>query len=334
VREFVPIFATLVVSCGHAAGVDPAVLARTDTTEETDAGVENDIDGRIFSDEQRAAEQIAEMVVSDDGALSGWAAVYTLRLGLKHDTLAIDDALRRGVATDEPLLEAVSWRWLATREPGDLPGWRDGRETDPVVNCFAALALARKGKLQKALASALGLPAGAPFGEDRGTEVRERVERLLGLTTAVDDGPLALAVAFQEARRGEWAEQGPGGGKRWVAERLREELLELVLGEDPADRQRVDRSREVRRAGFTALSRSLESALHTRPPEMLRAAALTGEPPLRVEALRALAVVVAEPTAGDFGTAAAALDADDPMVRLEGARTFLMFAIRARKAVE
>jgi hypothetical protein len=106
--------------------------------------------------------------------------------------------------------------------------------------------------------------------------------------------------------------------------------MELTYDGEAEARARVRRSNEVQGAGFTALPRALESALHARPREMLQAAALTGDPGLRRDALRALAVVVHAPTAADFGVAAAALDAEDGAVRLEGARTFLLFVLRAR----
>ncbi|MDD5309873.1 MAG: hypothetical protein PHU25_21360, partial [Deltaproteobacteria bacterium] len=63
--------------------------------------------------------------------------------------------------------------------------------------------------------------------------------------------------------------------------------------------------------------------------EALHGPAMRGTPSLRVAALRALAATARKPTAKDLGAAAAALRAEDADVRLEGARTFLILALRS-----
>jgi hypothetical protein len=176
------------------------------------------------------------------------------------------------------------------------------------------------------LRDALGLPAGAPSG-DRSPPAG-RVEGLTFLAGPYDNGPLALAVAFAEARREEWVEGG-ATGRRWAAERLREELYRSVAGEDRELPAAIVASGVAEDPEYSALSERLETPLATRPPEVLRGAVLTAEGSLRIGAIRALAVASVEPTAGDLGAVAAAMRSPDPQVRLEAARTYLVLAARA-----
>ena len=154
------------------------------------------------------------------------------------------------------------------------------------------------------------------------------MERLLGLAAPFDDGPLSIAIVFVRARREEWIEQDANGEKSWVMERLREELVHLVLRNDTTAAERIRASRTTRQEKISVLLETLRNPLISRPLPMLRRAALAGPPDLRHEALRALAVVAIKPVAGDLGAAAAALTADDPRLRVEGARTFLLLVTR------
>ncbi|MCP4675725.1 MAG: hypothetical protein GY854_09510 [Deltaproteobacteria bacterium] len=324
----------LLIGCGHAPPApERVVLVETEPDEEeADAGVEpeskNDLVDQILEDEHRSARIIQDVMTGDDGELAAWAAVYAMRLGIQHDENTAARALRGGVSVKDPVLAALCWRWLASLPPKRIPKWTGGKR-DPVVHAMAALALSRRGSLPKPLQFALGVPRGKPYGPDKGAEAKDRVEQLLGLATPFDTGPLALAVAFAEAQRGEWVERGPGGELVWVAHRLREELVKLVLEKDPAGAKRVGQSKEVRGVGFTGVGNRLETSLVQRDRKTLLVAAMTGEASLRVEALRAISIVAVVPVSGDFGAAASALEAKEPSVRLEGARTFLLLSIRA-----
>ncbi len=328
------------VACGHTQVQKQGVMlaeSESDTTS-SDAGTSpaprqdetQDIIDRILEDEARAAQAIRDTLTSKDKSLSAWAAVYALMLGIQHDEERSSKALVRGAATEGPLLSALCWRWLATGRAGRLPRWKHSADTDPVVRIFAALALAKQGPLPRELRSVLGPPRGEPYGSDKGTESRERVELLLGLSAPFDAGPLALGIVYAEARRGEWSERNQGGEIVWVTQRLRDELVQITTSDDPIVRKRIERSPESRGSGFTELSQQLETALVQQSIQKIRVAAITGSPDLRVRALRALAVVASEPVSGDFGAAASAFEADDPVIRLEGARTFLLLSKRAR----
>jgi hypothetical protein len=285
-----------------------------------------------MGDERLAADIIRDAMEGSDDALASWAAVYALRLGIKHDEEASTKALTNGVGSGDPLLQALCWRWLASLSVEPFPKWSRAGSDDPVVRVMAAMAFAGRGSVPLDLESALGEPEGEPREEDSRAQAKDRVERLLALIAPFDNGPLALAVAFVEARRAEWGEKGEGKKPVWVCNRLRSELAGLVFGDRPDAESRIERSKPVSQRGFTSLSQRLETALVKHPRRMLYSIAIAGEPGLQKDALRAIAVVASRPVLGDFGAAAAALRAKDPGVRLEGARTLLLLGLRARSS--
>ncbi|MCP4606699.1 MAG: hypothetical protein GY847_40360 [Proteobacteria bacterium] len=324
----------LMAGCGHAPKGDRVVLVDTqkDEVNRDSEAIPEQTEGlkdRIQKDERRAAETIRNAIGDKDKELAAWAAVYALRLKIQHDEELSLKALARGVTVKNSLLAALCWRWLASQHPKQFPRWHGGQSADPIVKAMAALALARRGQLPRGLKSALGLPSGQPRGPNSKDLARDRVERLLALTAPFDNGPLALAIVFVEARRREWVEQSANLKTVWVSERLRNELIQLTMGDDPTATKRIHDSKNPRGSGFTELSQQFETSLVRHPRQMLHTAAMTGDSDLRKEALRAIAVTASEPVSGDFGAAAAALDVEDPVVRLEGARTFLLLSSRA-----
>jgi hypothetical protein len=339
----------LLAGCTHRARGEFKIIVETGpsdealATDDSDAGPGRDpaylgttpLERRVFEDEQRAAEILVDGIGDEDRRVAAWAAVYAIRLGLKHDEVESEKALFRGAAVPGggPLLRALCWGLLAARDKlSDLPKWRPGRNPDPVVQVMAALALARRGSLPKGLVSALGLPSARPKGPDRGVRSRESVEQLLFLAEPFDVGPLALAIGFVEARRGEWTEQDQRGKTDWVSRRIRRELTSLVLKADETAIKRVMRSASAGSFGQTGLGERLRTPLVNRSLHLLRNAALAGPDDLRRDALRAISIVADKPVAGDLGAAASALVTDSPLLRLEGARTFLMLSTRSRRS--
>jgi len=284
----------------------------------------------VREDSARAAEVLAEAIRGQDDPARAWAAVYVLRLGVVHDREEARAALIAGTRDDDPLLVALCWRWLAADPEAELPRWPKGaRPEEPVVGAMAALAFAaRGGAIPGPLRDALGLPDGAPDGGDAAPA--GLVERLTYLAGPFDSGPLALAVAFVDARREGWIERGAGGG-RWVAERLREELYRSAVGEGalPAALLEATAPEDPR---YSGLDERLDTPLNSRPPEVLRGAVMAAEGALRVGAIRALAVACNEPAAGDLGAVAAAMRSPDPLVAVEAARTYLVLAALATEA--
>jgi hypothetical protein len=329
----------LLTCCGHSAEKQATVLAKTEHTKspegpankhsETPRGIEN----RIDEDKRLAAKILVDSMGSKDTTLAAWAAVYVVRLGLKHDQNQSTLALTHGTLNPtDPLLNALCWRLLATEQDASkIPNWAGDKETDPVVQIMAALALARRGPLPKTLNAALGLPEGDPSGPNRGAQSRRLVERLLAYAMPFDIGPLSLAVAFAQARRGEWTEATSEGDLAWVARRLRKELVTLVLKDHIKAAERILSSKGTPLKINTTLLERLNTPLVSRPLSTLRRAALAGPSNLRLEAMRAIAVVATKPVAGDFGAAAAALTSDDPLLQVEGARTFLLFVTRTTR---
>ncbi len=331
--------ATLLTCCGHSSGQRATVLVETkqepspaDDTE-TEPKTTPGIESRIVEDERLAATILTDALESKDTSLAAWAAVYVTKLGLKHDQTQRIRALTHGTGkAHSPLLNALCWHLLAAAEnPSEIPNWTAKESADPVVRVMAALALAKRGPLPKTLKMALGLPKDNPAGVDRNTESRRLVERLLALSMPFDNGPLSLAITFIEARRGEWIEHGPEGKPRWIAKRLQDELIHLVLRDDSAAAKRIRASVTVDHQRNSPLLEQLNTPLVSRPLPVLRRAALAGPIDLRLEALRALAVVATKPVAGDFGASAAALTSDSPRLRVEGARTFLLLVTRTRR---
>ena len=313
--------------CGGAqSDGDPLVIVGTG-----DAGAEaggGTIESSVSRDSALAVEVLADAIREGEGGIRGWAAVYVLRLGVVHDEQQTRAALIAGTRDDDALLAALCWRWLAADPAAELPRWPKGeRPEEPVVGVMAALAFSmRRGKLPKPLRDALGLPEGVPDGSEGLPP--GLVERLKFLAGPFDNGPLALAVAFVDARREGWSEGLAGGGDRWVAERLRKELYRALGGEGdlPAP---VLESKPPEDPRYSDLGQRLDSPLVSRPPEVLRGAVMAAKGRLRVNAIRALAVASSEPAAGDLGAVAAAMRSPDRLVRVEAARTFLVLAALA-----
>jgi hypothetical protein len=285
---------------------------------------------RMLADERRAAEIVKTAMCQKEGHGAAWAAIYALRLGIRHDAGCAAEALRRGVGSDDDLLRALSWRWLAAKPEVPLPKGAPAAGADPVVRVMAALAHAARGALPRGLAGALALPGGAPRGADSRADVLRRTARLKALGTPFDNGPLALAVAFVEARQEERAEKRGSGAFIWSAERLRKELISSVKGGRTMSARLVEAISEPP-SSYSDMGNRLDNRLVTRPLEMLRNIALSGPESLRKESLRAIAVLAARPVAGDFGAAAAAMSATSRALRLEGARTYLLLLLRIQK---
>jgi hypothetical protein len=331
---------TILLACGgHSAEKQPSVLAETENrkTPEIQADKQSEaprgIEDRIDEDKRLAAQILLDAMGSKDTTLAAWAAVYVVRLGLKHDQNQSAIALTQGTLNPtDPLLNALCWRLLATvQDASKIPDWAGDKEVDRVVQILAALALAKRGPLPKTLKAALGLPEGDPIGPDRGVHSRRLVERLLAYAMPYDNGPLSLAIAFVEARRGEWTESASEGKTDWVARRLRNELVTLVLKDHEKAAERILASKGTPKKSNTTLLERLNTPLVSRPLSTLRRAALAGPTNLRREAVRAIAVVATKPVAGDFGAAAAALTSDDRRLQVEGARTFLLFFRRTTR---
>ncbi len=319
----------LLQGCGHAKKTDRVVLVKTEITR--DAGTKPDLVDLILKDERRAADVLRTAMTLKQTDLAPWAAIYALRLGIRHDEQQAYHALAVGIDNPDPLLAALSWRWLATLNQAPIPEWPDRKPSDPVVEVMAALAAAARGPVPKRLASALGLPDSTPTGKERhAAHAQSRVSRLIGLAMPYDNGPLGLAIGFIEARRSEWVEGGPDNAPAWIASRLRDELVQLVLGQTHSVKERILLATPKKEPGVSHMASRLENPLVSRSRKVLLKVALLGPLDLRRDGLRAIAVQALTPVAGDFGAAAAGLEAEDQRLRIEAARTFLLLSTRAR----
>ncbi|MFO8071098.1 MAG: hypothetical protein R6V85_04410 [Polyangia bacterium] len=292
--------------------------------EPPDAGA-GDLETIVGADLARAGEVLSGALGGEE-RVAAWAAVYAARLGVRCDEAALLSAASKGPQTGDPLLAALCWRLLAGSEGGDLPAAESGTE-DPAAAALAAVAFARRGGIPSRLESALGLEERATGGGGRAPA--GRVDELRLAAVPFDDGPLALAAAFVEARREGWIEGAGARPGEAAARRIRGELLEALDADGPEVIELVEACPAPTDPRYSDLPELILSPLRRQPLAVLRGAALEAEGKLRVGALRALAGAVAEPAAGDLGAAAAAMRDEDPLVRVEAARTYLMLAARA-----
>jgi hypothetical protein len=319
--------AALLLGCGGRE-VAPQILAQTPDDRAEDAG-EIGVDALVARDERTAVDALDRAISGSDDAAS-LAAGYALRLGIATDTHAVGAAIRRGASSGDDLVAALSWRWIAAGGLGAPPGWRGKKPEDPAVGALAAAAFVLSGaRLPQPLEDALGLPE--PAASDRDPAIdRDRIAALLREAVPFDGGALGLALAFAEARRERWVDAGSRGAPAFAAVRLRVEMLAAIAGGKTAA-PGLDGVRPARDPMYSRLASRLDSRLLRAPLPLLRQTAVRGEGALRVDALRALAVSVKRPVAGDLGAAAAALSSDDALTRVEAARTYLLLAGKAAK---
>jgi hypothetical protein len=316
-------FAFFVAACGGPAP-GPTLIAEVG---ELDAGAGSDeLDELAREDAELAAGILEKALAGDDPALAAWAAVYSLRLGIRRDEDAASEALALGATSKDPLLASLCWRWLAVRTAGgELPRWRQDAPEEPVLGAMISAAhLARGAAVPDALAHALGLPPSDAAG--RAAPNPRAVAAIEASAAPYDDGPLAAAVSFAVARRDRWATKDG-----WWAVEARRALLD-ALGADGAVAARFVADLPWRGdPPPTRLTDRLDLAISSQPRELIRKVATRGTGPLRLDALRALAVTAPDPAAGDLGAAAAAMRSEDPVERLEAARTFLLLTARAAR---
>lgn len=312
------------LGCGTTAP-SRDVLATSGSSSPAASTAPEALTGQIAADERVAATALRELLTNNDPELSGWAAVHTLRLGLKVDETARRSALSRCLAASnlDALLSACCWRWAGVLDVETLAAMP--LPTEPAARVLAAFTLARDSRARAQLSSALALPQKI----DHQAEARRAsqvVALYLHLLAPLDDGPLGLALAFLEAKRSGWRDAEVIGRDTLLAQRLRTELGERL--DAPGAIQGVSNiaKPEMEASVLPAL---LTNSMSAQPREVLRAMAMTAAPSLRREALRALVIVARQPGALDLGAAAAGLRSEDLSVRLEAARTFLVLEIRA-----
>jgi len=318
------IFIACAVAAACGGDPKPQVIAVVgDEPEETGESSE-ELDELALKDAKEAASILKEAILGEDRELAAWAAVYARRLGIDHDEAASMTAIEKGTASGDILLACLCYRWLATSEMTTLPKRGKGSADEPVMGTMIAAASVAVGqKIPKELKNALALPAGKPRKDSKAP--KKKLE-IIGLVSApYDNGPLALAISFAMSVRNGWTEDGD-----WAARGLRDELMRS-LGKTREDYEKLLPAPVDDPPPMTRLTDRLDLAITSQTREMLRKVAVNGAGGLRIDALRALAVVAREPEAGDLGAAAAAMRSDDPVEKVEAARTFLLLAARSTR---
>jgi hypothetical protein len=317
----VAFFSIMLFGCGASQVDQEKVLLETTSIEEENEA-QKKLDELVKKDSKRALK-ILQGAMRGRNLAAAWAAVYVKRLGVNCDNKAAKEALILGTQSDDPLLLALSWLWLAVEKQGDLPKWRDSWP-DPVVGIIAAIAYAGRGEIPKELLKELCIPGEAASKQQSKPENRE--VKLIALTLPFDSGAIAKAIAFCEARYYRWTEKDSKNELAWVADRLREELVKDTLG------RRLETNEVKAFCADPDLSRlkdRLALPILEQPVSMLRKVALNGRGSLRIDALRALAIASKNPKAGDLAACSAAMRSDDPITKIEAARTYLLLAARA-----
>ncbi len=227
---------SIMICCGCGSDKPRTVLVETDGANAAPAST--GLDDIVRRDALLALKILDEALKGDDADLAGWAAVHILRLGVKHDADAVKTTLARCVYRADPMLAGLCWRWFATGNYGDVPGWKKRARSEPIPAVMAAVALARGGKIPTPLADALGLSE-EPAGGSKKERQEDREAATLALIAPYDNGPLALAVSFVESRRNGWVDED--GTQSAV--RLRTRLLDALATEDVEVARAIENSK-------------------------------------------------------------------------------------------
>lgn len=333
ISGFLSLLFLAAASCSGAKK-GPTVLVETERRPDAEPRVL--IEERIEADARRAAAVLRESVASSDPRVAGWAAVHGLRLGIHHDDEGAFAALVEATRSVDPLLRTLAWRWLAVAPnsvslPPALYPEQAPNETTAEEVVFASLATSSRG--DKTALSRLLAPTGDCVDEPVSSETtKKNVEQLFTLAQPYAGLELALVTAFVQARRSCHVEVVAEGPPRPTFNRLLSEAL-AVMG--IADEVPSDTQAEPDILPRRDLVERLANPLSTRGRGVAVSAAVTADDPkLRVAALDALCILAPMPLAGDFGAAAAALEAPSPEVAVAGARTFLLLVTRARRSPE
>lgn len=278
------------------------------------------IDKLVIRDAAKAKKILETTLESPKQVQSAWAAVYIqlLRVEADHDKVA--QGLQNGTESEDELLKALCWRWLVTDSDSSLPPV-ERLGNDPVVRLFASLAFWMRGKnSDPSVKETLTLGKAVHFNLEK-----MPLNTLLKRSAPFDNGALALAIAFTNARRMELATTVEGVTVPRSAG-YRQQLFTL-LGVPPMESIK----NEVEPFTFegTQLHKRLEGPMEGQSLEMLRKVIVRSSDTLQMAALRELASRAIVPQAGDLAAAATAMNVDNRLIRLEAARTYLLLVSRA-----
>jgi hypothetical protein len=314
-------------SHSDASPVRSGPVLGTVASPDTDlADTANNLELLVQRDAHTARDILIAALHSRIPSVASWAAVYVRLLRVDAPAPEIRNGLITGARSDELLLQALCLRWLVL-DSETLPNIKS-ELTDPVHQLFFAL-----GQLAHHLAGpgeriteALTVGKGVQFyGE------KVPLNTLLLQTAPFDDGPLALAIAFVNARRMEIA-TSVEGVQVPLSAHYRQLLLEkyhLKLQENGMTGP-VNPQNEFTFSG-TRLHTLLENPLYGQPLKVLRNAILSGKHTLGIDALRGLAATALQPEVADFAATATAFQSDDEQTRVEAARTYLLLVARATR---
>lgn len=259
-------------------------------------------------------------------SVASWAAVYVQLLRVDAPVTEIRNGLVTGARGEDLLLQALCLRWLVL-DSETLPD-TETELTDPVNQLFFALGQLAHHRTApgEPIADALSVGNAVQFYDEKAP-----LNTLFLQTAPFDDGPLALAIAFINARRMEIATRVQGI-KVPLSAHYRQLLLEkyhLKLKE--SGMTGPDNPQSEFTFSGTRLHTLLENPLYGQPLTVLRNAILSGNHTLGIDALRGLAAAALQPEVADFAATATALQSDDEQTRVEAARTYLLLVARATR---
>jgi hypothetical protein len=285
-------------------------------------GQPDDLKAQMIEDGRTAATLLLKAACEEKSDIGTMAAIYARRVGLAPDSGCEQEALLRGIDSTYLLVRALSWRRLIERVDINVSSAKNVSTEDPAILVLTSLAfLSRNQSLPVELASALSLPPGSPCNVDRSPQTEQRSNELKVWAWPFDDGLLSSAVAFTESV---YEEVCAISNDRpvWAADGLRQSLFDSIGLSDEKAKAIVTGSAPKRQ---TALDESLDNPLVKQQAAVLTNIALFAEPALRIEALRAEIIQGGAPSADRLAAAARALRSDNLALRIEGARSFLLF---------
>ena len=337
------------MGCGASPVSGPAIVAQTESSTESEKSTgANTTAAENHADTDTTGSPVTQLIERDahfardilitalqqteNTALAAWAAVYIRLLNINADAEAVERRLQTGAQSNDLLLKSLCDRWLvnsANTASANTAVTTDGippaeEPIDPVPGLFLTLnRLAHSTSNPEQFAIPLDVGAATSFHQERIS-----LNSLLKQTAPFDNGPLALAIAFIDARRMSLATEVEGVTvPRSTAYRQKLLAFYNIHRAIPAPDPPVD-STWLKATGIHPL---LENPLGSQPVAALRNIIVSGADSLKLNALRAMASAALQPEVGDFAAAASAFRSQNPQVRVEGARTFLLLVTRATK---
>ncbi|MBN2715354.1 MAG: hypothetical protein JXX14_05835 [Deltaproteobacteria bacterium] len=337
-KKLVAILLLLTLSCTLGCGSQsvevPVIVAQT-VPVPADRG-DSVADSAANASEKNSADPIAQLIERDahtarnilvsalqstDDLLASWAAVYIRLLKVEADPALVTEKLLLGSQGDDLLLKVLCYRWLV--DDRQISPRSPKEKADPLLQLFFALTLLSHPSADSTdfVSRTLCIGQGITFHEEK-----TPLNTLLRQTAPFDNGPIALAIAFINARRMSLATEVEGIIVPRSAGYRQQLLAFFDIHKEMSLTKPSDNTFEFQ---ATSVHLQLQNPLSVQPVQVLRNIIVNAADSLKKDGLRALATAAVMPEVGDFAAAASAFQNPDASIRVEAARTFLLLVTRA-----